>query len=82
MALRRYNTEAPVRAPLVDLARIVSLRWLQWFQDVGDRISAVSVLDVAYDPPNIGAGAAATVNVTYDGVTPGDFVAAVSTVLI
>lgn len=78
MALRRYNTEAPVKVPLVDQARVVTLRWLQWFTSVGDAIQAVSVLSTSYDPPNLAAGAAVTVNVTYDGATPGDFVRAVS----
>lgn len=78
MALIRYNLEAPIRTAIVDAARFVSLRWLQWFQDVGDRLSAVILLDTAYDPPNLGAGAATTANVTVNGVRPGDMVTAVS----
>ncbi len=78
MALIRYNLEAPIRTAIVDALRFVSLRWLQWFQDVGDRLSAESRLDTAYDPPNLGAGAATTVNVTYNGVNPGDIVKGVS----
>lgn len=78
MALIRYNAEAPVRSMVVDLGRMVSQRWLQWFQVVGDRLSAVMRLDTTTDPGNLSAGAASTVNVTMSGVNPGDLVTAVS----
>jgi hypothetical protein len=78
MPLIRYNVEAPVRAALVETTRMVSMRWLQWFQAAGDRLSAVSRLDAAYDPGSISAGAVSTVNVTFSGVKPGDLVTAVS----
>lgn len=78
MALIRYNLEAPIRTAIVDAARMVSLRWLQWFQDVGARLSAVVLLDTPYNPPNLAAGAATTANVTVNGVQPGDLVTAVS----
>lgn len=79
MALRRYNAEAPIRVPLVDrVSLIVTLRWLQWFQDVAARLQAVSMLDVAYDPPSLGAGAVTTVNVAFKGARAGDFVTGVS----
>lgn len=57
---------------------MVSLRWLQWFQLVGARVQAVTREAVAYDPPIIGAGTFLTVNVTYEGATPADYVTAVS----
>ena len=63
---------------VVDLGRMVSQRWLQWFQVVGDRLSAVMRLDTTTDPGNLAAGAASTVNVTMSGVNPGDLVTAVS----
>ncbi len=78
MALIRYNAEAPVRSMVVDLGRMVSQRWLQWFQVVGDRLSAVMRLDTTTDPGSLSAGAASTVNVTMSGVNPGDLVTAVS----
>lgn len=78
MALIRYPSEAPVRSALVDAVRMVSLRWLQWFQLVGARIAAVTRLDVAYDPPNIAGGAAFTVTVTGSGCAIGDYVTGAS----
>jgi hypothetical protein len=78
MALIRYNAEAPVRSALVEISRFASQRWLQWFQTVGGRLSAVMRLDTPLDPGNIGAGAASTVNVTLPGVKAADFVQAVS----
>jgi hypothetical protein len=78
MALIRYNAEAPVRSMVVDLGRMVSQRWLQWFQVVGDRLSSVMRLDTTTNPGNLAAGAASTVNVTMSGVNPGDLVTAVS----
>lgn len=57
---------------------MVSLRWLQWMQLVGTRIGNVSRLDVPYDPPNLGPGAAVTVSVTFDGVSLGDYITGVS----
>lgn len=78
MALIRFASEAPVRSAMVDRVMMVSLRWLQWFQLIGDRIAAVSRVDAAYDPPNLAAGASVTVSVTYPGATPGDFVTGAS----
>jgi hypothetical protein len=78
MPLLRYNAEAPVRTALVELSRVATRGWLQWFQVVGDRLGAVLRLDTAYDPPNLAAGAATTINVTVPGVAPPDFVQAVS----
>ena len=78
MALIRYNAEAPVRSMVVDLGRMVSQRWLQWFQVVGDRLSSVMRLDTTTNPCNLAAGAASTVNVTMSGVNPGDLDTAVS----
>ena len=63
---------------MVDRAMMVSLRWLQWFQLVGDRIGAVSRVDAAYDPPSLAAGASVTASVSFDGVTTADFVTGVS----
>lgn len=78
MSITRRNAEAPVRVPLVDAARVVTLRWLQWFQEVGNAVQAVVLLDTPYDPPNIGAGATLTVNVTVPGVSAKDIVRGVS----
>jgi hypothetical protein len=78
MPLVRYNAEAPVRSVLSEVSRMVTRSWLPWFQIVGDRLSAVSRLDTALNPGNIAAGAASTVNVTFPGVRPPDFVQAVS----
>lgn len=79
MALRRFNAEAPVRTPLVDrITLLVALRWLQWFQDVGDRLQAVSVLDVADNPPSIVSGALRSVAVSFPGVRRRDFVKGLS----
>jgi hypothetical protein len=78
MAIIRFPSEAPVRSALIDRAMMVSLRWLQWFQLVSDRIGAVSRVDAAYDPPNLAAGAAVTADVSFDGVSPDDFVTGVS----
>jgi len=78
MALIRYPSEAPVRSALIDRAAMVSLRWLQWFQLVGDRIGAWTILDTPFDPVNIGAGGLTTVTVAVPGATPGDFVIGVS----
>ena len=57
----------------VTVRNFVSIRWQGWFDMVGKRISAVRIVDTAYDPPNIAAGATLTVNVTVSGVSPGDF---------
>lgn len=78
MGITRFNAEAPVRSVLVDRTLTVTMRWLQWFQRVGDRISATSIVDAAYDPPSLGAGATVTVNVTFPGVRPKDLVKGVS----
>lgn len=79
MAVRWFQIQAPVRSALIDRATLmVSLRWLQWFQNVSDRQSATAVLDTAYDPPNLVAGASVTVDVNFDGVAAGDFVTGVS----
>lgn len=78
MPIRFLNSEAPVRVALVDAARVVTLRWLAWFQEVGNFLASVVVLDTTYDPPAIPAGATLTVTVTFDGIAPGDFVTGVS----
>lgn len=78
MPLVRYNVEAPVRTALVEATRNVTRGWLQWFQVVGDRLSSVQRLDTPYNPPNLAAGAATTINVTFPGLAPPDFVHAVS----
>ena len=78
MAITRRNSEAPVRVPLVDTARVVTLRWLQWFQEVGNAIQAVIVVDTPFNPPSLAAGATATFNVTIPGVSAKDFVRGVS----
>lgn len=57
---------------------MVSLRWLQWFQNVSDRIQSALMLDVAYNPGSIASGALATVTVNFDGVMPGDLIKGVS----
>lgn len=76
MAIFRYQSAAPVRSALVDRLMMVSLRWLQWFQEVGDYIGAQGRQDYAYDPPNLAPGALATVNVTFTGAVFGDMVKA------
>lgn len=78
MSITRRNAEAPVRVPLVDLARTVTRGWLQWFQEVGNAIGAVLVLDTPYNPPSIAAGATITVSVTVPGVRARDIVRGVS----
>lgn len=79
MGLVRYSSEAPVRAALVDpRGWMASLRWLPWFQLVATRIGAVSRLDATYDPPNLVPGAVQTVDVSFDGVSLGDYVTGVS----
>lgn len=72
MALIRYNAEAPVRSALSELSRMVTRAWLPWFQNVGDRLSLEMRLDTPFDPGNLAAGAASTVNVTLPGVRPPD----------
>lgn len=79
MALVRFSAEAPVRAALVDPRTwMVSLRWLQWFQLIGQRVQSVSRVDGAYDPPNLVPGAAQTVDVTVASAAVGDYVTGVS----
>jgi hypothetical protein len=78
MGIRRFNAEAPVRSQIVDVARVVTLRWLQWFQEVGNAIQAVTIVDTVYDPPSVAAGSLFTVTVNYQGVTPQDFVRGLS----
>lgn len=78
MALLRYNVEAPVRTALVELSRVATRGWLQWFQIVGDRLGSELRLDTPFDPPNLAAGAATTINVTVPGVAPPDGVKWVS----
>lgn len=78
MAVQRRNAEAPVRVPLVDSARVVTLRWLQWFQEVGNAIQAVVTADAAYDPPSIASGGTLTVSVTVPGIAARDIVRGVS----
>lgn len=67
-----------MRSALIDRALMVSLRWLQWFQLVSDRIGAVSRVDAAYDPPNLAPGASVTADVSFNGASPEDFVTGVS----
>jgi hypothetical protein len=78
MPIRRYNTEAPIRSELVSLARVVTLRWLQWFQNVGEWISGVSLLDTPYDPPSVAPGGVQSAVVPFAGVRRRDVVSGVS----
>lgn len=79
MAVRRFPIEAPVRVALIDrVALTVARQWLQWFQNVSARYQRLLILDVAYDPPNLGAGATVTSDVSFTGVVSGDFVTGVS----
>lgn len=75
MALRRLRPEPPKLQAVVDAKGRVSQSWSAYFDAVGRPINCTDV-DVAYDPPNIGAGAYVRVSVPTQGVRRGNFVAA------
>lgn len=81
MSVYRFNLEAPVRSALIDrLTLMVSLRWLQWFQNVSNRYNRRADIDFAYDPAAVPAGTPATAVFTFPGagLTARDIVAGVS----
>lgn len=75
MAIRRYHRGAPKQQPMVDQRGRITQSWSAQFDDLW-RPSTATDVDVAYDPPNLGAGAYVRVNVPTQGVRRGNFVAA------
>lgn len=73
MAQKTAYLEPPYKAAMVDpQQRLVTLTWLQWFQQVA-RLGRIYQVDGTFDPPPLGAGATAGATVTVAGARVGDF---------